>query len=234
MMKKLILGFICLSLISPQAFAAGLKFNPITHASMVIEADNQTIYVDPVGNISEYDSYSKPDLILITHTHGDHFDPELVKSQLQPNTIVIAPRSVINGLGFGQVLNNSEVKTFGMISIEAVAMYNTTKDRMKFHKKGQGNGYIITISGKKIYISGDTEDIPEIRKLQNIDHAFICMNLPFTMTVEQAASAVLDFQPKFVYPYHYRGQDGFSDIRRFKKLISENKDINVVFLKWYE
>jgi L-ascorbate metabolism protein UlaG (beta-lactamase superfamily) len=106
---------------------------------------------------------------------------------------------------------------------------------LKFHEKGRGNGYVLTLGMERIYISGDTEDIPEMRTLKNIDVAFVCMNLPYTMTVESAASAVLDFKPKKVYPYHYRGSDGKSDVDKFKTLVTEkNPDIKVLLLDWYK
>ena len=105
---------------------------------------------------------------------------------------------------------------------------------LKFHEKGRGNGYVVTVDGKRIYISGDTEDIPEMRALKNIDYAFVCMNLPYTMTVEQAASAVLEFKPKVVFPYHYRGTGGFSDTAKFKELVGKDKSIEMRMLKWYE
>jgi L-ascorbate metabolism protein UlaG (beta-lactamase superfamily) len=112
-------------------------------------------------------------------------------------------------------------------------MYNLTKERLNFHNKGRGNGYVLTINQKRIYISGDTEDIAEMRSLKNIDYAFICMNLPYTMTVEQAASAVMEFKPKVVIPYHYRGKGMISDVQRFKHLVSKNKAIEVKLLDWY-
>jgi len=234
MKKELALIFLITIFMPMQVFAAGLKFNPISRASLLIEADNTAIYVVPVGELSEYADYKKADFILITHTHRDHLAPDLVKSLKDKNTIVIGPQAVINELGFGQVMNNNEMKTFGSIKVETIPMYNTTKERMKFHKKGEGNGYVITINGIRGYISGDTEDIPEMRNMKKIGHAFICMNLPYAMTPEQAASAVLDFKPRFVYPYHYRGQNGFGDIRKLKKLTSSNKGITVVSLKWHQ
>src|SRR5204863_667162 len=105
------------------------------------------------------------------------------------------------------VLANGETKSLHEIKIEAVPMYNLTQDRLKFHNKGRGNGCVLTLGGKRVYISGDTEDIPEMRALKNIDVAFVCMNLPYTMTGEQAASAVREVRPKIIYPYHYRGRD---------------------------
>jgi L-ascorbate metabolism protein UlaG (beta-lactamase superfamily) len=113
-------------------------------------------------------------------------------------------------------------------------MYNLPNDSTARHPKGRGNGYILTLGDKKFYISGDTEDIPEMRSLKNIDVAFVCMNLPYTMSIEQAANAVLAFKPKIVYPYHYRGQDGFSDIQKFKTLVNNgDASIDVRLKDWY-
>lgn len=212
-----------------------ITFHPINHASFIIRSGNITIHVDPVGKTDGYKDFDKPDILLITHTHHDHLNKEVVKFLQQKNTTILGPKSVIDELGFGQVINNGETHTNDLndVKVEAIPMYNTTKGRLNFHKKGDGNGYIVTINGKRIYIAGDTEDIPEMRNLKNIDHAFVCMNLPYTMTVEQAASAVLDLKPKNVYPYHYRGQDGMSNIDKFKELVSQDPDINVKNLKWY-
>ena len=214
---------------------AQTTFHPISHASFIIQSGKFTIYVDPVGEIATYKDLDKPNILLITHTHHDHLDEKVVKFLQQKNTTILGPQSVIDQLGFGQVINNGEthINDLNNVTIEAIPMYNTTKERLNFHKKGEGNGYIVTVNDKRIYISGDTEDIPEMRSLKNIDHAFICMNLPYTMTAEQAADAVLEFKPKNVYPYHYRTQDGMSDINKFKELVSENTEITVKSLKWY-
>jgi L-ascorbate metabolism protein UlaG (beta-lactamase superfamily) len=112
--------------------------------------------------------------------------------------------------------------------------YNLDPTRLQFHPRERNdNSYLVTVGGLRLYISGDTEDIPEMRSLQNIDAAFICMNLPYTMTVEQAADAVLDFAPHIVYPYHYRGKNGMSDLDRFTALVSANPSIEVRRLAWY-
>ena len=113
-------------------------------------------------------------------------------------------------------------------------MYNISKGRLKFHTKSRGNGYVLTLTGKRIYIYGDSEDIKEMRELKNINYAFVCINLPYTMSIEQAASVVLDFKPKVVYPYHYRGPKGYSDIEKFKKLVRKNKNVDVRLLNWYK
>ncbi|CAN0603002.1 unnamed protein product, partial [Ectocarpus sp. 12 AP-2014] len=132
------------------------------------------------------------------------------------------------------ILDNGSSKELNGITIEAIPMYNLRSEALKFHNKGRGNGYVLTIGDQRIYFSGDTEDIPEMRSLKNIDKAFVSMNLPYTMTVESAAEAVLDFKPKQVYPYHYRGNPDVSDVAKFKQLVDAgNQDIEVVQLDWY-
>lgn len=215
--------------------AARILFEPISHASFVIRTSEKAIYIDPVGNKKLYDGFPVPDMILITHLHRDHLDPDLVTALRQNDTVVIGPEAVIKKLGFGDILRNGQKKRSGSTDIEAVPMYNTTKDRLSFHKKGEGNGYILTLNKKRIYISGDTEDIPEMRRITGIDYAFICMNLPYTMTVEQAASAVLAFKPRVVFPYHFRSKSGeFSNIDKFKESINSNNRIEVRVLEWYK
>ncbi|MFQ5604980.1 MAG: MBL fold metallo-hydrolase [bacterium] len=211
-----------------------ISFKPINHATFVITTKKLTIFVDPVGEAKQYEKFSSPDMILITDVHRDHLAPDLVNSLKTQKTVVIGPKAVVDRLKHGEVLQNGESKSFNNVKVEAVPMYNLTEGRLKFHEKGRGNGYVVTLKDKRIYISGDTEDIKEMRALKNIDYAFVCMNLPYTMTVEQAASAVLEFQPKTVFPYHYRGTSGMSDVEKFKSLVSKNKKINVKLLDWYE
>jgi len=210
-----------------------IKFHPIKHATMVIESKAVTIYVDPVEDPKVFTQYPKPDIILITDIHRDHLNKEIIDKIKQSNTLIIATKDAVAKLGEGKILNNGESLNHNGINIKAIPAYNLTEDRLKFHPKGRGNGYLITMSGKRIYISGDTEDIPEMRMLEDIDYAFICMNLPYTMTEAQAASAVLEFKPKEVIPYHYRGKNGFSDIDKFKKMVEKDGDIQVNTLSWY-
>lgn len=228
--------FLCMTLVlARQNNRETIHFSPISHATFVIETTGTCIYVDAVGESNLYEKFAEADIILITHTHRDHLSPETIGSLKTDKTIIVGPQTVIDELGYGTVLNNGETKQIGSVMIEAIPMYNLTKERQKFHPQGQGNGYVITLDDKRIYISGDTEDIPEMRELKDIDYAFICMNLPYTMTVEQAASAVLEMKPGVVIPYHYRGTDGFSDIEKFKELvISKDRDIEVKLLHWYD
>ena len=211
-----------------------ISFEPVSHASFVIRSPGITVYVDPVGDKKAFDAFPEPDLILITHTHRDHLDPALVAALKKEKTAVIGPEAVTEQLKYGTKLKNGETLKMDNILIEAVPSYNTTPERLSFHPKGQGNGYVLTIDEKRIYISGDTEDIPEIRQLKNIDYAFICVNLPYTMTVEQAASAVLEMKPGTVFPYHYRGKEGMSDLNQFKTLVQKNETIQVKLLNWYD
>jgi L-ascorbate metabolism protein UlaG (beta-lactamase superfamily) len=213
--------------------AEGMSFIPIKHATFVIKTKLETIYVDPVGDVQAFKKFPQPDIILLTDIHRDHLTPKLLNSLKQKTTAVIGPQAVVESLGYGEILRNGEIKALNAINIEAIPMYNLTEDRLKYHVKGRGNGYVLTLNNRRIYISGDTEDIKELRSLKNIDSAFVCMNLPYTMTVDQAASAVLEMKPKVVIPYHYRGRGGFSDLERFKKLVSKNKEIEVKLLNWY-
>ena len=215
-----------------------IKIYPVLHATMAIEYEDIMIYVDPYGGKKGFDGIGDPDLILITDIHGDHMNMETLTELEAQLTPIIAPQAVVDNLtsDFSNLssIANGETTSFQSISIEAIPMYNLPEDSTSRHPKGRGNGYVLTIDGKRIYISGDTEDVAEMRALQNIDVAFVCMNLPYTMTVEAAADAVLEFKPKVVYPFHYRGKDGFSDIETFKRLINVSSDqIEVRLVNWY-
>ncbi|PKV51465.1 L-ascorbate metabolism protein UlaG (beta-lactamase superfamily) [Aquimarina sp. MAR_2010_214] len=222
----------------PKKPVSDIIIDPITHATTILEWNGKTIYIDPAGGAKAFKNKKLADLVLITDIHSDHMDIETLDSLDLSKAEIIAPQAVAEKLPAKYtdhliILNNGEIKEVQGISIEAVPMYNLREEALKYHDKGRGNGYIITLGKKRLYFSGDTEDIPEMRALQYIDMAFICMNLPYTMTVESAASAVLDFKPKQVYPYHYRGTEGLSDVAKFKELVSRNPDIEVVQLDWY-
>ncbi|WP_299065358.1 MBL fold metallo-hydrolase [uncultured Polaribacter sp.] len=216
-----------------------LKITPISHATAVLTFNDEVIYLDPTLGQEAFSSYKKPTYVLITDIHGDHMDLKTLNALDLSSTKIIAPKAVaekITTINAKEiiVMNNSETKSFTNFTIEAIPMYNLRKEALKFHSKGRGNGYILTINNERIYFSGDTEDIPEMRNLKNIDKAFVCMNLPYTMTVESAADAVLSFKPKQVYPYHYRGTEGLSDVSKFKEIVNKNNNsIEVVQLDWY-
>ncbi|WP_179345125.1 MBL fold metallo-hydrolase [Winogradskyella ursingii] len=216
-----------------------LKITPIKHATMILESNGEVIFIDPTGGAEAFKGKDQPNLVLITDIHGDHLNLETLEALNLKNSTIIAPKAVIEKLpkNLGKTivtLNNGDTYDFKTINIEAIPMYNLRKEDMDKHPKGRGNGYVLTIDDERIYISGDTEDIPEMRSLENIDKAFVCMNLPYTMPVENAADAVLEFKPNTVYPYHYRGADGFSDVDKFKSLVNQGDDsINVELLEWY-
>lgn len=216
-----------------------VKIIPIEHASAVLEWNGITIYIDPVGGAEAFTGQKQPDLILITDIHGDHFSLETLLELNTKNAKIMVPQTVANKLPEEftpqiDVLNNGDSKERYAFKVEAIPMYNLREEAKGFHESGRGNGYVLNIGGQRIYFSGDTEDIPEMRNLKNIDIAFICMNLPYTMTVESAADAVLEFKPKQVYPYHYRGKPDVSDVAKFKELVNNgNTDIEIIQLDWY-
>jgi L-ascorbate metabolism protein UlaG (beta-lactamase superfamily) len=213
-----------------------LTIQPIMHASLVLSYNKRNIYIDPSGGAEAFKGLAQPDLILITDIHGDHFDTAILRAINTVNTVLVVPQAVADKLPGTinkqkvVVVKNGDKTTQQGISIAAIPMYNLPETPDAFHTKGRGNGYILTIGGKNIYISGDTEDIPEMRSLKNIDIAFVCMNLPYTMDVSQAAQGVLAFKPKVVYPYHYKGQD----VNKFKSLVNAvDKNIEVRLRNWY-
>jgi L-ascorbate metabolism protein UlaG (beta-lactamase superfamily) len=222
-----------------QTKSGNLQIQPIMHATFVMTYNNNAFYVDPTGGPSAFAGMAKPDVIIITDIHGDHCDPKTIDSIRTPNTVFVVPRAVaerLRGVNPSKlvILNNGQKIEKEGVSITAIPMYNLPENSDSRHTKGRGNGYVINFGGKNVYISGDTEDIPEMRHLKNIDVAFVCMNLPYTMDVNQAANAVLEFKPKIVYPYHYRGQEGLSDVSAFKKLVNDgNKSIEVRLVNWY-
>lgn len=212
-----------------KASGGAIRITPIRHASMLLQAGGQNVYIDPAqGN---FEGLPKADIILITDIHFDHFVPDLVAKLRKPETIVAGPEAVAQKLKGIEVLRNGESKTFGAWKVEAVPAYNIKRGPSPgqfYHEKGRGNGYIITWSDKRIYVAGDTENIPEMRNIKNIDIAFLPMNLPYTMTPEEAAEAAKAFRPKVVYPYHYRG----TDLNAFSKAL-EGSGIEVRLRNWY-
>lgn len=216
-----------------------VTMTPVLHATLVLQWEGKTVYMDPYGGADKFSGFPGADLICITHLHGDHFNKETLTGLDLTGTTLVAPQSVIDELGdikFGKVitLTNGESTDYSGIEVQAVPMYNLPDDETSRHPKGWGNGYVLTIGGKRFYFSGDTEDIPEMRALPDIDFAFVCMNLPYTMDVEHAADAVLDFKPGVVYPYHYRGSDGLSDVDKFRSLVnSADSKIEVRLRNWY-
>jgi L-ascorbate metabolism protein UlaG (beta-lactamase superfamily) len=218
---------------APQIFptsAGDVRITPLNHASTLIEAAGKTIYLDPAKPV-KFAGLPKADLILITDIHGDHMDPAAIAEITTAGTETLAPPAVVATVTAAKPIANGETKTWKNWTIEAIPAYNLTRGPSPgklFHDKGRGNGYVLTYGGKRFYFSGDTEGVPEMRALKNIDVAFVCMNLPYTMPPEEAAEAVKAFHPKIVIPYHYRG----SDLAVFKKSL-EGTGIEVRLLDWY-
>ena len=219
--------------------AGPVTVHPISHASFVMETPLGTIYADPVGEPSAYDGLPAPDLVLVTHEHGDHYNAGTLAGLIAED----APTPIITNPAVHAMLpaplaarstaiaNGESTNTTG-VTVDAIPAYNTTADRTRFHPEGRDNGYVITVGGFRVYVSGDTEDIPEMRALKNIDLAFVCMNLPFTMDAAHAASAVAEFKPTYVYPYHFRGRDGGTqDPAEFAALIGDAAQVKIG--AWY-
>ena len=218
---------------------AQIEIQPVSHATAVINWGETTIYLDPVGGAEAFEGMDAPDLVLITDIHGDHMSAETLAALSLGNTPIIAPQAVKEELPDSlankiTVMNNGETLDQSGISIEAIPMYNLREEAKQFHPKGRGNGYVLENNVQRLYIAGDTEDIPEMRNLQNIDIALVPMNLPYTMPVDAAADAVIEFAPEKVYPYHFRGQDGKADVEKFKQLVNQgNSEVEVILANWY-
>jgi L-ascorbate metabolism protein UlaG (beta-lactamase superfamily) len=194
---------------------------PVEHASLAIVAPGMVIYADPVGDAAAYGGLPPPDLILVTTSTATTSTPGLA-AVAGGNTRLLTNPAVHAMLpgdlqGRATAIANGEDTTANDIAIAAVPAYNTTPARLQYHPRGRDNGYVLTIGGRRLYIAGDTEDIPEMRALQGIDIAFVPMNLPYTMSVGQAAAGVAAFAPGIVYPYHY----GESDVAAFARLLGE-------------
>jgi L-ascorbate metabolism protein UlaG (beta-lactamase superfamily) len=242
-MKALTTLTLALTLAPAAVFAQGntvpatggpITFTPLQHASVQVEWNGKVIQVDPAqGDASK----AKPgDLVLITDIHGDHLNPEMLAKVRKPNAPVVMPEAVRAQAGAKipaptEVLANGQTKEVAGVSIQAVPMYNLTRGPSAgqlFHTKGRGNGYIVTLGGKRVYFAGDTECTAEMKALRHIDVAFIPMNLPYTMPPSEAADCVKTFKPAVVYPYHYQGQhpEEFRDALK-------GSGIDVRLLNWY-
>lgn len=200
-----------------------IKITLFKHASLAIEFDGTEIYIDPVTKVADteidYSGMPKADYILVTHEHWDHLDPKAIEELSKPTTKIILNATSEKQLGKGEIISNYQtMKLTDGIELEAVPAYNTTPGREKFHPKGNGNGYILTIDGERIYIAGDTEDIPEMAQFKNIDLAFLPVNQPYTMTIDQAVKAAEMIKPKILIPYHY----GDTPIEQLKEKLGKS------------
>jgi L-ascorbate metabolism protein UlaG (beta-lactamase superfamily) len=202
-----------------------LRITLFKHASLMLTWNGKVIQVDPVSTSAEYASLPKADLILITHAHSDHFDPQAISLLETDKTEIILTEKALAKVQ-GTVMGNGDTRTVDGLKVEAVPAYNLVHMRspnVPYHPPGEGNGYILNLGDLRLYIAGDTENTPEMKALRNIDVAFLPMNLPYTMTPEMVADAVRAFRPKVVYPYHYRG----TDPQRLVELLKDTPGVEV-------
>lgn len=198
----------------------------IGHGSLLFEFNGLAIHIDPSGRYADYSAMPKADIILVTHHHGDHFDTDAIDQIMQAETDIIWTETCAEENKNGIVMKNGDVKSVKEINIEAVPAYNIVHKRDSgklYHPKGNGNGYVITFGDTKIYVAGDTENVPEMKKLTGIDFAFLPMNLPYTMTPEMVNHAVRMFNPKVLYPYHF----GDTNVDELIELLRDKKDCEI-------
>ncbi len=234
----LVVGFVCVMFAftafaqenyetdSIKTSAGNLEITFIGHGTLMFTFGGTVIHVDPWSRLADYSKMPKADIILLTHHHRDHLDQLAVERLLTEKTTLILTETCSEKIKGGVVMKNGDLKTEKGLKIEAVPAYNLVHMRSEgipFHPKGVGNGYVITFGNKRVYVAGDTENIPEMKSLEKIDIAFLPMNLPYTMTPEMVASAAKMFKPKILYPYHY----GKTDVSKIVNLLKEEKEIEV-------
>ena len=203
-----------------------LKITFIGHGTLMFHYKDMVIHVDPFSRVADYAQLPKADLVLITHEHGDHLDQEALAQVRTPNTTVVLTEICAKQVEGGVVMRNGDTQVIDGLPIEAVPAYNIRHERAKgmpFHPPGHGNGYVIAFGDVRVYVAGDTEDIPEMAALEGIDYAFLPMNLPYTMTPEMVADAARSFQPKVVYPYHF----GSTETSKLVTLLQDEPGIEV-------
>jgi L-ascorbate metabolism protein UlaG (beta-lactamase superfamily) len=206
--------------------AGDLEVTFVGHGTLFFEHAGKVIHVDPWGKLADYGTLPKADLILVTHAHGDHLDPAALAAIRGPGTNVVVAPACEGKVEGATVLGNGGTKAFPGLTVEAVPAYNLVHKRpdgTPFHPKGEGNGYVVTFGDTRVYIAGDTENVPEMKALEGIDVAFLPMNLPFTMTPEMVADAARAFRPRILYPYHF----GETDPQRLVTLLADEKGIEV-------
>ena len=212
-----------------------LRITPLRHATVLFAWQGKNVYVDPFHE-AIFPDLPKADLVFLTDIHPNHLDPEALRAVAQPSTVIVAPPAVAEKLpkDFAHVvvMKNAEMTTVLGVGVLTVPMYNLTRGPTPgtlFHDKGRGDGFVLTFADKRAYLSGDTECTDEMRALKDIDVAFVCMNLPYTMPPSEAAACVKAFRPKVVYPYHYRG----SNLSEFTAPLAGDHDIEVRERNWY-
>ena len=239
-MKKLLLGILILltcyvlPTFAQETFetdvvktsAGDLKITCIGHGTLMFTFNNKVIHIDPVGRYADYSKLPKADLILVTHEHGDHLDTKVLDILRTGKTKIVLTEICAQRISDGIVMKNGDAKTVQGIKIEAVPAYNIVHKRdngSPYHPKGNGNGYVMTFGDKRVYVAGDTENTPEMKKLKDIDIAFLPMNLPYTMSPEMVADAAKAFRPKIVYPYHF----GQTDTNKLIELLKSTRGIEI-------
>jgi L-ascorbate metabolism protein UlaG (beta-lactamase superfamily) len=203
-----------------------LKITFIGHGTLMFVYSGKVIHVDPWTRLADYSKLPKADLILLTHEHGDHLDTKAIGIIRGEQTKVVLTKPCVEKVTGGIVMKNGDVRTVLGQKIEAVPAYNIVHKRpsgQPYHPKGRGNGYVVTFGKTRVYVAGDTENIPEMKKLKEIDIAFLPMNVPYTMTPEMAADAARAFEPKILYPYHY----GQTDPNKLVNLLKDSKKTEV-------
>ena len=206
--------------------AGDLEITFLGHGTLMMAFEGKTIHVDPFSPVADYSKLPKADLVLITHEHGDHLDPEALASVRTEETDVVLTEICAAQVEGGIVMRNGDARTVQGVNIEAVPAYNVVHKRdsgQPFHPQGAGNGYVVTFGDKRVYVAGDTENIPEMKELRDIDCAFLPMNLPYTMAPEMVADAARAMQPKILYPYHF----GDTDTSRLVDLLKGEAGIEV-------
>jgi len=206
--------------------AGDLEIAFIGHGTLMFTFGGKIIHVDPVSRYADYSKLPKADMILVTHEHGDHLDPETIKILRTEKTALVLTEACTDKVEGGIVMKNGDVQTVEGLNIEAVPAYNLVHKRdngQLFHPKGIGNGYVLTFGDKRVYVAGDTENTPEMKALEGIDYALLPMNLPYTMTPEMVAEAAKAFKPKVLYPYHY----GKTDTAEIENLMKDSEEIEV-------
>ena len=203
-----------------------LKITFIGHGSLMLSFDGKIIHADPFSRLTDYSKLPKADMIIMTHEHRDHLDPAALKEIRTEKTKVVLTAICAEKVDGGIVMNNGDVKIVDGLKIEAVPAYNLVHMRSEgvpYHPKGNGNGYVITFGDKRVYLAGDTENIPEMKNLNNMDCAFLPMNLPYTMTPKMAAEAAKAFKPRILYPYHF----GNTDTSELVSLMKDTPEVEV-------
>ena len=205
--------------------------HPVDHASLVLGFGDAVIYVDPVGGAARYDGLPAPTAVLVTHEHGDHYDAPTLEGIAGGAPLIVNP--AVYGMlperlkANATAMANGDTGAVAGLPIRAVPAHNTTADRLRYHPEGRDNGYVLTLGGKLVYIAGDTEPTPGMLELTDIEVAILPMNLPFTMSPEQAAEAINTFKPRIVYPYHY----GESDLTVLETAVGPDTELRL--RDWY-